>query len=462
MYSLNDIIHTYTRFCGFPLTKDFIHIAMASSPYSTSLLSIVKILKFIGLEVYCATMNIENLMEVKSYFLLHLNIVEKNRMIIGYIDNGTLVFYDGWGDKLDTSFNSSVLSSWDGIVIYQLTPNSPNRTDWYNPFLWLFCPLIICLLTVSCFIYGFVYLCIGLGVVISFLFIAQDFSKLRPSIMKLYCPQTELVNCPRVKSSKYASIFNIKLADLSFSYFVAQAVTILILDLLSKSAYTSIWELMMISIFLFLPISAYSIYAQFRLRTICILCISILFILGLESVIALIEIKEIDYGGLVLSMTVMLFFLLLVLISIYIYRYLHKCQYEKSITRIKMLRLLRNRQIFRQIVGQPNPDIQQIPSKKINKECSSSHTLKLFISPSCYYCKRALKEIRSILNKNPNVFNFEICDVTKVDCLPDLFSRYGIFKFPTIFLNNREIPLAYVNIEDIQFLLIDEELFEEL
>lgn len=130
-------------------------------------------------------------------------------------------------------------------------------------------------------IYARIYFGLSLiGVAISYLIVQHDLG-LSSKIVDSICSQeSKTTNCNAVLNSKGATLYkNIKLSDVSFIYFVAITVSVLLLSL----ANTSLNTMYLLSL-AGIPIVIYSIYYQIKIsKNWCVLCLSIASILVLQA-----------------------------------------------------------------------------------------------------------------------------------------------------------------------------------
>ncbi len=127
-----------------------------------------------------------------------------------------------------------------------------------------------------------------LGVFISIVIIKQQ-SGIETSIGNAFCSNTNTTkNCNTVLASKGASLFGIKLSDLSLLYFIGLSCAVVILSIL-QYAITPLYILSFIAT----PITLYSVYYQYAFaKAWCPLCLVIVGVLVVQTGIGIFQIND--------------------------------------------------------------------------------------------------------------------------------------------------------------------------
>lgn len=365
-----------------------LRIFLKSSPYYPSLYSVMTTLQYFGLNVKAGKCDINKLESIFSPILLHLIIKGAQTLVIAkrYDDVSCLIYSPSNSKWVKMTFKE-VMKVWDGIVIYTQEKQESSRKTVYTPIIIAFSFVLACLIPML------LPAIIGeLLSVIAYKYSNDRYDKPQAGI----CNLSKITNCKSVSNSKYGNILGIRLADLSVSFFSAQLSIGVLFH--NNEGLASIY---LISCFLLIPITLYSILSQVQIGRICPLCLLILGCLFWQSI------KYYQEG--LQSLDLISYFCIAFLVFFVFLNMENRIRSERFKNEdlsIKNLTLERKECVLRSVT-------QEISFNLRNQEDTD---LILFLSPSCKHCKEALKVLLpQLLDNMINTIHIVPCKVHTED-----------------------------------------------
>lgn len=211
-----------------------------------------------------------------------------------------------------------------------------------------------------------------------------------PTSVTSLCHIGKTVDCDKVIKSNYATIGTIRLVDLSIAYFASQLMVILFSIVTMSSV--DIYAIYMPSVIGCLPILAYTVFAQLKIKRICLFCALLQMCLVIEATIALFDKGNMDLSLLVFE-GILFFFILGILWQDHRYKMLENREEQ---TKCSLLKFKRDHDILQKRSKRLVlcPDAISIIGNQATDE------IVLFLSPECPHCRQALFELMEYMNSN--------------------------------------------------------------
>lgn len=375
-----------------------LRIFLKSSPYYPSLYSVMTTLQYFGLNVKVGKCDINKLKSLSNPTLLHLIIKGTQTLVItkGYDDVSCLVYSPSNSKWVKKTFKE-VMKVWDGIIIYTQDKQESSRKTVITPI------IIAFTFVLASFSPMLLPVIIGeLLSVIAYKYSNDRYDKPQAGI----CNLSKITNCKSVAKSKYGTILGIRLIDLSVSFFSAQLSIGVLFH--NNEAVASIY---LISCFLLIPVTLYSILSQVQIGRICPLCLLILGCLFWQSSIEY-YLEDIQNLALI-SYSCIAFLVFLVFLNME-----NRIRFERFKNEdlsIKNLTLKRKECVLRSVT-------QEISFNLRNQKGTD---LVLFLSPSCRHCKESLKVLLpQLLDNMINTIHIVPCKVHIED--DTLIKNWGV------------------------------------
>lgn len=488
----------YSSFFLYKVDKDKLRIMLESSPYYPSLLSILHTLRSVGLDIHVGQCDMEYLKTINTPVLLHL-IIDKNEYVVlskWQKNKKRILCYSPEKHKWESHETDYIGQVWDGVTMYCENKTIPK----WNININIIGCIITSIIVLSIIILigtkmSFVALPIIIGMLISISLYNEDlFSQIY--ILDRVCHISSTSDCNKVSSSVYSRIAGFKLSEMSLSYFTAQMIMLYLVYIFNQVEIFG--SLYFISLLVILPISIYSGYCQYKIKSYCPLCITSLICILCEAIIF------ISTQGDSLSLDIMISFCIIFIAILCILRFISFLRSKSSdyiSNKIGLLTLKRKNTIFM---------LESHESGNINSPIylgieDSNVIVTTIISPSCKHCKKIAKELIPLLNTNiqfrwniiwgsvnmsdekricswialfmqnkglfikelskwsngkDSILNMELDNINDDQVLHikeyfnDCISKMEIIKFPQTSINNRLLSSIYTP-QDYQYLILD-------
>lgn len=386
---LTDVMIKYCKMLRPSIKEQEVRLFLESSPCYPSLSSVIDTLLFIGVEAKAVKTDALNFDEVQSPFLVHLVINGEQVVAIAKSTDNTqqLYLYSLNEQKWIVKSIDKLKEIWDGIIIFPVGFNQESiRKVSYGKMLSL---LIFLAISVGAVFIALPSLISILGLVFSFSLYLKEESSLPTSFSRL-CHIGKAVNCDKVTSSSYAAIGTIRLVDLALAYFASQLVAILLRVVTMSNV--DICAIYMPSAIGSIPILAYSVFAQLKIKKICPFCALLQICLVVEAAIALLDKGSMDLSLLVFE-GILFFFFLAILWQNHRYKMLENREEQ---TKCSLLKFKRDNDILHKRSKRLIPCSDAISII----EHPAKDELVLFISPVCPHCRQALFELMEYTDSN--------------------------------------------------------------
>lgn len=506
-YNQVDALYKYACLYKHQIDRIEFETILKSSPFYPSLLSIYRSLEFCDVRTNVVRAKREDLYTLGRPCLLHIKELDSEYFLLTKCCNDKcIIYYDTHNSKYVESESKEQLSKWDGILIYT------EQKEYYSK------RSILTILAVlstflSCFHWDSFLLSANLwGLFLAYqLFLFEN--GIKTSLVDGVCRIGKSFDCNKVTHSKAARITGIPLSVLGSLYFSSIVLFLLISRLNGTIQTEIIGHLQMINIGC-IPILGYSITKQYQLRTWCIICISIVSIILIETIV-LIGGGYRSFYSLQLIILHLLcivtsgLFIQLLLKTIAIYReyiYLH----------VQDLKIKRN-PTTQQVLFKNAQILNQYDTSYISLgNALAPMVITTWISPFCSHCSELVKDMLKLYSQHKEDLEWRIYIPGKqssdwnnnliqhtliawynndktlfIKALKEWFihkrllpiktkdkqipeqvrrnlekqSRFtneiGITSYPKIFINGLELPSVYT-IKDIFYMIYDEESWKML
>lgn len=373
-----------------------------SHPNYPSLFALTDTLNLLGVENIAARVPKEQFIELPDNFISMLD----NDFILVNKKESYIEFESSEGKKNKLSLDDFLIN-WNQLVV-AIEPNEISKTKLNNLYHKWYLYLLPCfiLFTISVtinsysFISGMLLTLSLIGNILGY-FIIQEKLGIDNVFASKFCSITTNTSCNSViKSSKGKINKWVDFSDLTILFFGTNLFSLLI----NPNTVFIITNLSLLS----LPILAYSIWLQkIRLKKWCTLCLSISFIIFLQSLVNLFVVSSFQFN---LKNTLFYIFNFIIIGLIWFIFKSFITENKKLIEDNHQLkRFKRNFSIFN---SQLKPIIFPDNLKNLNgiifKKSEETVKLSLFLSPSCGHCHTAFKDAYELYLSNPEKFSFEV------------------------------------------------------
>lgn len=373
------------------IDKNNIRIFLESSPLYPNLLSVLQTLQYVGLDVYAGQCDWEYLNNLKSPFLLHINIKSKETLAISRWNRGhnVLEVLHPAKNKWEINNKENIANVWDGVVIYtDATPITNMRAKKnliavVSILLFLF---VICVVFEGQGTQAIFTSPVLLGLAMSACMYWQNY--ISPiSIVDKICHSSSVADCNAVAESGYSNLGGISMSCMAVSYFLSQLSCLLMACALGLTDYT--YTMNLVSAIVVVPVAAYSAYSQWKVRKICPLCLMILAcVITQAAMFVHMPFGTINLGLLTVWAACAVCFLCL--FTMYSNNRIN--QHENLGTRIENLKLKRSKDVL--LMKSSSAERVKAP---ISLGAEASHVnVTTIISPSCRHCRKTVSELLSL------------------------------------------------------------------
>lgn len=478
-----------------------LRVCLESSPQYPSLLSIIKTLRYVGLDAQVGQCEWDYLKNLDAPVLIHVRIGNKQILVIAKWDfrKGNVRLLNLKNSRWGTKNREDLIKYWDGVVIYTTDHQIDRNFRAAIGIVLSVVALVVFLTLVYTNILNLdilFYSPIILGIIVSSCLYMKSDMKDGGMIDKL-CHISKVTDCKRVGESKYGTIYGLKMNCLSLSFFIAQAICV---SMGCLSGFNSVlYPLYFISTVISLPTIIYSTYGQVKVRNICPLCVVVAICIVIEAIIFICW----DYQT--ISIKILTLFCCLFLFSLLVLQYISYLKSKNTnlfSDSIDLLKLKRNKEVIR---------IESFPIKPISSpvgfgDGKARTNITTILSPSCSHCRKVASELISLRQKgldfrwniilgrttpeDPNIIENWINQFlrdekrffddlilwskkdkrlsispsqnsvkesrsTEIGQIFDkILQELNVSGFPQIFLNNRSLSSMYTP-KDIEFILMD-------
>ena len=388
------LYRTVNKYCSMfkrGLNGDDIRIFLESSPRYPNLLAVVETLRYAGVEADAARCDGNGVENLSGPALFHLKYKEHDSLAIGVSDisvPGSVKLFNPVNNRWEVKPLEALDKRWDGVVIY--AENNPLKKQ--GIIRWILPLSVLCLVVVTAALkfYGvflFIPLFLGLSTdAYQYIGIGNKSN----SVIDRLCHISSIADCNRVEESVYSSVMGVKMSTLSLAFFSSQLFLVAVSLFLGVSDAVS--TVYFISVLLFLPTAAYSIYSQIRVGKMCPLCVMTLLCVAAEAVIFVtILSRMVNVRALLLWCLVAV----AMLCALHYVAVLRIKQRESFAVRTDLLKLKRRN------------DIMMTESRLVGPVLSpmwlgcehADVNITTVISPGCKHCRQLVGEVLSILDK---------------------------------------------------------------
>ncbi len=390
---LSQTLITYCKLFLRNIDKNGMRIFLESSPQYPNLLSVIQTLQYAGLDAQAGQCDWEYLKKLDTPFLLHLKSGSHENLVIAKWDEklNRLKSYKLKESKWIVNDKKDIKDYWNGIVIYTNNhPISKCAIDLKSIVLSVILGII--LLSIVCFytlkINTIYYTPIFLGCVISGCMYFK--TEMSSSLIDRLCHISKVTDCERVENSSYSSLFGFNMSCLAFSFFASQLICIGIGYILGTANILD--SLYFISTVILLPISAYSVYGQVKIRRICPLCMLVLLCIAAEIAISL------YWSYSTIRLNIIAVYSAVFIVTTITLQYIHNIKQKEwtyQIEQLDLLKLKRKKAILQSESIPANPT--KTPIGFGDKD--SSTVITTLISPNCSHCRKMVSQFLKLQKK---------------------------------------------------------------
>lgn len=376
------------------IDRNNIRIFLESSPLYPNLLSVLQTLQYVGLDVHAGQCEWEYLSNLKSPFLLHINIKSKETLAISRWnrDHNILEVLHPAKNKWETNSKEDIANVWDGVVIYTdatLIKNMCAEKNLIAAVSIALFVLVICMVFEAQGTQAIFTSPALLGLALSACMYWQNY--ISPiSIIDKICHSSSVADCDAVAESVYSNLGGISMSCLAVSYFMSQLSYLLMAYALGLT--DSIYTMCLVSAILVVPVSMYSVYSQWKVRKICPLCLMILACVVIQAAM-FVHIPSGTFNLGLLTVWAACAGCYLCMLTQYSNNRIKK--HENLGIRIENLKLKRSKDVF--LMKSSSAEPVKAP---ISLGAETSHVnVTTIISPSCRHCRKTVSELLSLIEQ---------------------------------------------------------------
>lgn len=511
--NLTDMLYRYSKFYKADIHKEEIQILLESSPVYPSMLSLYRTLRVFGMECSVVRTNLEDIRKLNKPFLAHLKDTKAgNVILVKKIAGSEVLWYDTVTSRFQKANTDVFLQKWDGIALY-CTNEEICASSQYNKYLYAVAFILLALLSFKTIHWAVVALNI-LGIYCSYTLLIHETEKRNTALLNRVCKMGKHVDCDRVTRSVFSRIGNVTLADLGIAYFgMALFFSFFLLYNSSGVNISEVYSTMLICSY---PFILYTLFVQLYIKKWCILCLSLDAVIVLESALFFANDGLRIPHAITPFLQILYFAPFMLSIIVLLKRYsITRGKYIEQ--KIHSLRIHRTPPVFKLLLGNRSIVRQDNYSLDVGKP-DAPLTITTWLSPYCPYCAEIVKKMFQLIRHkkvqwkiyltgiDAQTDNYKyhklqlyfihlfISDKTRfMDSIEQWYNhnrtpilkqlpRYmandkeagpilekqmayakeiGISEFPTIFINNRRIPLEY-DITNFYYMVCDDEIINIL
>ncbi len=407
---LSKTLITYSKLFLAEIDKNDIKLFLESSPLYPSLLSAIQTLQYAGLNAQAGQCDWDYLKEIDIPLLLHLKSGKYENLAIAKWDsklNG-LKCYNLKEKRWVFKSQHDLKDYWNGVVIYtnnQLINKS--RMDIKTKTIFS----ILCLILIIVVYFHLIkvniifYMPVVFGTVVSGCLYFK--SEMPGSIIERLCHISTVADCERVEQSSYSSLLGRKMSCLALSFFLSQLISLVIGYILGIRGV--LYSLYSVTTLVSLPIIAYSIYGQLKIRKICPLCVLVLICVVVEAIFF------INWSFLYIELRVLVLYSGIFLTTVNLLQYVRNTKQKEYLNRQYQIDLLKlKRKNIMQLSESTFTSTTKTPIWF--GEMESESVITIVISPHCIYCRNLVAELITLKKKGLKFkWNIVLGQTTLVD-----------------------------------------------
>lgn len=392
-YNQLDALYKYVCLYQRKCNRVELETVLKSSPSYPSLLSIYHSLEFCDVHPVVVRAKPENLYGLKRPSLMHIkDAVSEYFLLVECCDKEHIICYDTHKSKYVKRKSETLLSKWDGIMIY--TEQQEYRSQ--RKLFWI---LTVLMTVVSWFNWASFLLSTNLwGLSISSLLLLNEYG-IGTSVTEGVCKIGQSFDCNKVTLSKASRIIGIPLSVWGCLYFLSITL-FLLMSRLGGAAQTDVVNYVQIVGLGCLPILAYSVIKQNQMRTWCILCLSIIAILSFETILLVGWNEHFAYSF--IAQLAMLHLLGIGIAGIFLSLLVKGVRLYKEYTSLRVhdLKIKRNPEIL-QLLFKNAKVLNRFDSSYMSLgNPQASVVITTWLSPYCVHCSKLVKDMLDLYNRH--------------------------------------------------------------
>ena len=383
-----------------------IELSLLSCPNDISVLSIVQTYIYLGLEAKAFKADYPSIIGEKKPFVAHLKKDDEEKFV--YVKSATIdsvVYFDGNIKKKITS--SDFQSQWTGVaIIVNKTPQNSifgAKCHKYLPYLFLIgiilllCSLCSSIIDVVTFLLDVVGFICSLGIILTQSPLYSLFDK--------FCIANTKFDCQKLDLADRLPMLNKKnLGRVGLLYFATRLFipSLSIWDV-DSSAIISIMNVLALCA---LTVALCSLLYQVAIRHYCILCLSVMGVLIVESAIVYFN----SNIGLPLPYDNMSYVIIPILFGVgclWLAEYMITCKHKLMSQRVNELKNKRTQDMVRYYFDSPSKTINNKESISIGNQ-QAPISITTYISPWCPNCKQIALQMIRLIKVYSNYVNWHI------------------------------------------------------
>lgn len=349
----------------------------------------------------------ENIDLLPVHFIAHVGINGNDHFVL--ISKKEKAFQITYEDKKTELISmADFIDFWNGVVLVIETDENikADSEPKFSKGLLITSPILltICFSLISSNLSELVYFVLSiLGLTICVFILQHEIGASSQILNKICTGVSNKISCDDVMQSKGARVLGLfKLSDLGIIYFLTSIVATFLI-VISKSNFNPIYLISLIA----LPFTIYSIYYQFRIvKKWCLLCLGVVFVLWLQSALAIANIQSIPIEISEAGAFIIFAFSAYLITAGWLYvapQIRLKPEYFKL--SIQFNKFKRNFEIFYNLLSRSQAINTTITGANeiILGAKASELELVIITNPLCGFCKNAHKLVHLLLNHETDV-----------------------------------------------------------
>ncbi len=401
-------------------TTSFLSKSIDAHKHSNPFISIEKILNEYFIENMVVKISAKELKEITTPALTIIN--ENELVLLKKIEEDKITYIDT-NNRIKVEVLNEFLKKWKTLTLLIGTDDTGFESGYINNIykekfeklskrkgVLLVTGTIIFGIVLTCFSsFNLIILSKILGLITSVLLIRSS-NGYESSLIKSVCESSSITSCTGVLNSKSSQLLGVKLVDIVFFYFSLTSIIILIGSILNDTFFIALTRFLNL---LAIPLTLYSIFYQFKLKKLCVLCNVILVVLWLE-VYFLYRIP-IDFTGLNIKNVISLLFIALLIISslVFINNYFkHKYLFEQADRKLQLL--LKDNELLSSVI-ENGSEISglEYDNMEILSE-NSLHQIVIVVRHDCEPCSHAYKSLKQLMDYMSPYVSLKVVLLTNV------------------------------------------------
>jgi hypothetical protein len=414
--NVTSVVFRLLRASGTKITFRSLYESLKTHPKYPTLKSVCDFLDDINIVNYPLRIEESELFSVNGYFIAHTKESGGKIMMVHSVDKEKIVYSDSLVGKKSLPI-AEFFEKWDGVIII-VEPSGTSGEENYtekrrieiiNDSLLPFAIFVMCftiiigaiknewLFTAPNPLLIVLFITHSVGLVFSILLFRHEL-EIKTKFTEKLCHIASNADCEAVTKSKASKAYgNISWADIGVTYFTGGLIASFIVNDISVLNCLSLFSIAS------LPYPVFSIlYQWIKIKKWCPLCLSVQFVLIVESIF-FINVMDINKISIIVLADLIIVFSV-VFITVLLLKNLMISQKERDYLKLEELKTIRDPELFRFRLSKGEKiEIPSNDSALIFGNIHSKTLVTVFLSFYCSACSKKFNEIKKLIEKYPEI-----------------------------------------------------------